>query len=276
MRFVTCSTFAFLLMAVGVASAQPALDEGAAKPAPTTTDTTVAATTPVEKKVEWGIDLRLRQVYIPKFLLEEFVDRSGTGASGTGYGLDIVRRRGNLEVSFGVEFEHVGVDNSGVWINKGDSDNIGNAGNQAAVDYILTNSAGSSLNWFSIEANFVNHVPLGTKFLAFRYGAGVGVGIIGGKLLRYHGFCASGTTTANLDPGCIPAQVEPGGQLMLDNSAPNCGGGQPCAKDGIPPVLPVVNIILGLQIRPLDKLVINIETGIRTLPFIGISGGYFF
>src|SRR5258708_25670810 len=104
MRFVTCSTFAFVMMASGkIASAQPALDDGAAKPAPTTTDTTVAASTPVVQKVEWGIDLRLRQVYIPKFLLESFVDRSGTGAQGTGYGLDIVRRRGNLDVAFGFE-----------------------------------------------------------------------------------------------------------------------------------------------------------------------------
>jgi len=272
---VTCSTLAAIVMlGAGLANAGPALDQDA-KPAPTT-DTSVAPTTPLENKVEWGVDLRLRQVYIPRFLLEAFVDRSGTGAEGTGFGLDVVRRRGNLEIAFGIEFEKVGVDQSSVWINKGDSPNIGNTSDQAAVDYILTPSQGSSLNWFTIEANFINHVPLGTKYLAFRYGAGAGIGIIGGQLLRYHGYCAAGTTTASLDPGCIPQAIESNGGLTLDNTAPNCGGGQPCAKDGIPPVLPVVNIILGLQIRPIDKLVINLEAGIRTLPFIGLSAGYFF
>jgi preprotein translocase subunit SecA len=36
-----------------------------------------------------------------------------------------------------------------------------------------------------------------------------------------------------------------------------------------------INAILGLQIRPTPKAVINIEGGIRTVPFIGLSVGYF-
>jgi hypothetical protein len=44
----------------------------------------------------------------------------------------------------------------------------------------------------------------------------------------------------------------------------------------LPPVFPVINAILGVQIRPISKLTINVEGGIRTFPFVGVSGAYFF
>ena len=47
-------------------------------------------------------------------------------------------------------------------------------------------------------------------------------------------------------------------------------------KYSLPPVFPVVNAIIGLQIKPIEKLTINIETGIRTVPFFGITSAYFF
>jgi len=41
-------------------------------------------------------------------------------------------------------------------------------------------------------------------------------------------------------------------------------------------VFPVVNAIVGVQIRPMPKATINIEGGIRTFLFFGLSGSYFF
>jgi hypothetical protein len=46
-------------------------------------------------------------------------------------------------------------------------------------------------------------------------------------------------------------------------------------KYDLPPVFPVINGIIGFQFHPMDKMVINLEGGIRTLPFIGLSVGYF-
>jgi hypothetical protein len=63
----------------------------------------------------------------------------------------------------------------------------------------------------------------------------------------------------------------------VPNVAPFNGTGSatgPVAYD-FPPVFPVVNAIIGLQIRPTPKAVVNIEGGIRTVPFIGLSVGYF-
>ena len=38
----------------------------------------------------------------------------------------------------------------------------------------------------------------------------------------------------------------------------------------------MVNLIVGAQFRPSKKVSINLETGLRTLFFFGISGTYYF
>jgi hypothetical protein len=242
----------------GGAVAQPALDD---EGKPQSTLDPAAAPTNVEtaeSKVEYGIDLRLRRVFVPTALIELFVDRSAGGASNTGIGGAFVRRRGNVELQLGFEFEHIEVE-EGVWINKGDTVPADQA------DYVLSaESADKSLGWFTVEFTFLNHAPI-NKHVAVRYGGGAGIGFITGGLQKYDVGCAAGATNDNPEPGCVPP-AEGGTATVL---------GGPADYD-LPPVFPVVNAIIGVQIRPIPKAVINIETGIRTLPFIGISGGYFF
>jgi hypothetical protein len=257
MRFATSLTLLTLLGAASAAWGQALDDEG--KPVPTTDP--AAAPTPVEGKpeTEWGADIRLRKVFVPGWMLDLFVERHSGGISNNGIGLDLVRRRGNLELQLGFEFEHV-QPNEGVWINSGD--NVA-AGDEA--DYIIgPDRAGADLGWFTLEFTFLNHAPI-NKYLAVRYGGGAGLGIVTGKLQKYDVPCSGGATNENPTPGCVPMGINGG----------TANAGTPNDYD-LPPVFPVVNAILGLQIRPVEKAVINIEAGIRTLPFLGISAGYFY
>ena len=256
MRFSTCLT---LLGLTGSAWGQAALDDEG-KPERTTDPNAAPDTTATaEPKPEYGVGLRLRRVMVPTGMIELFVERSAGGASNTGIGVDLVRRRGNLELQLGFEFEHI-EPGEGVWINKGD--NV-NAGDEA--DYIISaDRAGSSLGWFTVEFTFLNHAPI-TKTVAVRYGGGAGIGFFTGELQRYDVICAGGTTNDNPEPGCKPAALGGTG-----------GGGQTPVAYDFPPIFPVVNAIIGLQIRPTSKATINIEGGIRTVPFFGVSGGYFF
>jgi hypothetical protein len=263
MRFGTSLTLLALLGATGPAWGQAALDDEG-RPIPTTDP--MASPTTLEtsaNKLEYGADIRLRRVFVPKGLLELFVERAADGASNTGIGFDLIRRRGHLELQLGFEFEHV-QPGEGVWINSGD--NVA-AGDQA--DYILgPDRAGKSLGWFTIEFTFLNHAPI-TKHVAVRYGGGAGIGFITGGLQKYDVPCV-GATNENPEPGCVPQGVTSpsGAQGVAPAGAPN--------DYDLPPVFPVVNAIIGVQIRPTPKSVVNIETGIRTLPFIGLSAGYFF
>ena len=219
--------------------------------------------TTTEDKVDYGIDIRLRSVYVPKAILEAFVARAAGGTQNYGYGIDFVRRRGNVELQLGFEYEHIEA-TEGVWINSGDDVAQG-----AEADYILSPAhSGKSFGWFSVEFTFLNHAKI-NKYLSFRYGGGAGLGILTGEIDHYNIICAAGSTNTNVSPGCVPSRF--GGTGSYSE------GSETIVKyDLKTPVFPVVNAIIGFQIKPADHVVINIEGGIRTLPFLGTSIGYFF
>ncbi len=274
MRFVT--GLGLLAILVGTAHAGAALDDNSSgSPAPTTTRTTDPNAAPdtlqtSADKVEYGADLRLRQVFLPSGLMGLFVARAAGGASNTGFGVDLIRRRGNLELQLGFEFEHIALQ-EGVYINSGDNVPTDTA------DFILSPAhAGSDFGWFTIEFTFMNQAPI-NKYVAFRYGGGAGLGILTGQVKRIDTQCAGGATNANPEPGCVPVgYTGQNGQPGTGTVSPDHPGDPEPNPYNLPPVFPVVNAIIGLQIRPTPKAVINIEGGIRTLPFIGISAGYFF
>lgn len=254
-----------VVVAHGSAWAGPALDDApATSPAPTGSDPTSAEpTTSAENAVQYGVGIRVRSVHVPKGMLELFLDRAAGGASNVGLGVELTRRRGNVELQVGMEFEHLQV-GEGVWINKGD--NVA-AGDEA--DYVLSPDhapGGDQLGWFTLEFTFLNHAPI-NKYLALRYGGGAGLGILTGNLWHYNIIC-NGATNASPEPGCVPSRFS-GAGLYSE-------GTETAVKYDLPPVFPVVNAIIGLQIKPVEKLMINVEGGIRTVPFFGVSSSYFF
>ncbi len=212
--------------------------------------------------IEYGLGFRVRSVWIPKSVLQLFVTRAAGGAHNYGYGADLTRRHGSTELQLGFEYEHVNV-GQGVWINKGDDVAKGDE-----ADYVLgPGASGHQLGWFTIEFTFINHAEI-NKVLSVRYGAGIGLGILTGELDHYNIVCSSTATNANPEPGCVPPRFN--GQGMYTE------GTETQVAYNLPPVFPVVNAILGLQIKPTDKWTINLEGGIRTLPFVGASSSYFF
>src|SRR3954464_15416405 len=61
------------------------------------------ADAPVEREseVEYGLGVGLRSVWVPRSVLELFVDRSAGGAQNFGIGVDLTRRRGTTELQLG-------------------------------------------------------------------------------------------------------------------------------------------------------------------------------
>jgi hypothetical protein len=225
-----------------------------------------ASATPDVAEVEYGVGVRLRSVFVPKPILELFVTRAAGGAQNYGIGLDLSRRRGTTELQLGFEFEHINV-GQGVWINSGDNVAMGDE-----ADYVLgpdaTSGSGKQLGWFTVEFSFLNHAEI-TPWMSFRYGAGLGLGILIGELDHYNIICAAGATNGAPEPGCVAPRY-PGGTGMYSE------GQATLVKYDLPPVFPVVNAILGLQFKPTDKMTINLEGGIRTMPFVGVSSSVFF
>jgi hypothetical protein len=253
--------------------AGPALDDDAKRPPPPSTpDEPDCARTPSDARcqalgvtdkdeVQFGVGVRLRSVWVPKSLLELFVTRAADGAHNYGLGVDLTRRRGTTELQLGFEYERISV-GQGVWINKGDDVAAGDE-----ADYVLgPDASGHQLGWFTIEFTFLNHAEINKTF-ALRYGGGIGLGIVTGELDHYNIICTGATNSAP-EPGCVPSRY--GGTGMYSE------GTETQARYDLPPVFPVVNAIIGLEIKPTDKMTINIEGGIRTLPFVGVSSSVFF
>jgi hypothetical protein len=187
-----------------------------------------------------GLGVRMRYVHIPSKAIELFVEKSAGSDSHPGFGVEFVREKGDMAFTVGLEYEEI-APRSGVYIEKGDTIPTD------PVDYVEFDK----FTWVTLDFSFIGQQKLGTDYLALRYGAGLGVGYIMGKMLRTDYLCSSDdVASCSQDPAAV------------DVKAPD---------EDVPPVFPVVNVLLGLQIRPFDNVAINIEGGIRTAPFAGTS-----
>jgi hypothetical protein len=245
-RMAYVTSVLVLLIAGGVAHAQAALDDDDnTKPA-------ASASQSGEPEAKVGFNVGWRHVWVPKSIIELFVDKAPGGASNDGIRFELSRRKGDFEVQLGFEYESISVVD-GIWVQKGEDPANGGA------DHVFFTNFG----WFSIEATFLNHTPI-NKYIALRYGGGAGLGILKGQVRRTDSTCTSS------DPNAASLQT------CMDTPNPPLGSGNDKTPYNLPPVFPVINAIIGLQIKPTENIVINIETGIRTLPFFGITAGAIF
>ena len=203
-----------------------------------------------KKKVipEYGVGLRLRGVFEPAFMMNLFVEEQTSGGMfHPGFGLELNRRKGDFELVLGFEYDNLSPDD-GYWLEKGD-DGVSPGQYPDFVDF-------DGLSWFTTDLTFMFHTPMSEK-VAFRYGAGFGLGIVFGDALQTDQVCSG----SDFETQCMDRT---GGDAQIDDPA------------DIPPVFPVVNLILGTQFRPSRSLSINLEAGLRTVFFFGISGTYYF
>lgn len=239
LRRTLTATAVALVLGVGAqaATAQAALDEEGGAPPPTSDEPLVAPA-----KTHLGLGVRIRSVRIPASMLKWFIEDVPGGVSNVGLGLELVRRKGSFEFSFGLEYEHLTVV-PGLYLEKGKAIQGGN------VDRVVDDG----FRWITAEVSFMNHTPIIPQ-LEFRYGGGAGIGIFQGSVNR-------------TDQACAGESFE----TCVDAPAPNDN-----TPYDTPPVMLVVNAIIGLQIKPTDALFINVEGGLRTVPFFGTTIGYYF
>ena len=197
-----------------------------------------------EDKVKHGVGLRLRYVFVPKGLVELFMEHAASGVSQTGFGLDYVRRKKNFEFSVGFEYDKLSPDD-GYYVERG-----GNPQQAGTTDYIEFDG----LSWYTIDASVMYHQPL-TPMISLRYGGGLGFGIVTGDIV-------------SSDARCVGDDLQ-GGDCGI--TGPEIG-----KKEDFFRYPPVFNVIGGVQFTPADNVAINVELGMRTVFFTGISGQYFF
>lgn len=195
-----------------------------------------------DDRTDWGFGAKVRRAWVTPYVQKFFVDDTPGTATMDGAGFDFSRRRGGSEVVFGFGYDRLFA-RDGYYLQEG-----GTPTTPGHVDYVTFRKP----HWYTLEVTVVNHLRI-HKFLEFRFGGGIGLGLVRGAVRKTDAVCTSG----NLERDC-----------MIDPMAAEVN-----QKSDIPPVLPVVNAVIGLQLRPFDFLHLHIDAGLHTVPTVsaGVS-----
>jgi hypothetical protein len=209
-------------------------------------DAPMAEEAPIDPDaIRHGVGMRLRYVFVPKGLIQLFMEEAAGGKGHGGIGFDYIRRKKNFEFSVGFEYDKLD-GTTGYYVESG-----GSPQQAGTTDYVEFDG----LSWFTIDASFVYHHPL-SKLVSLRYGGGIGLGIVTGDVIKTDANCG-GTTTDSCSP-----DLNPGGDLN--------------SKQDFFRFPPVFNLVGGVQVTPVRNVAINFELGMRTIFYTGVSGQYFF
>jgi hypothetical protein len=231
---------------------QPAVEGGGEgsemKPAPAE----APSVTKDPNRRRWGVGARLRYVFVPAGFLELFNLTHATSMNSIGVGGEVVTRKGDFDIVFGVEYDGASP-SDGLYLKKGD--NIQSPG----PDFVKFDG----LSAIGFDASFLWHAKLSDK-VQLRYGGGLGINIVLGDVLQ---------TDMNCDPGTQPSDLD-------DPATPKChplpGGKVNQKSNDVPPVVPIVNLILGARFKVAEGFSLNVEAGFHDMFFVGVSSDYVF
>lgn len=212
----------------------------------------MAAPAAADKKSEsssdetyWGFGVKARQWRLSKRVQKIFVEDSPGPATDKGAGLDLIRRRGGLEFSFGFGYDRLTL-KDGYYVEKG-----GDPLRPGDTDYIEFDQ----FAWITAEVSVANNWAIHPN-LALRMGGGIGIGWLLGQMRKTDALC----TGPRAQQDCM---LDP---FAVDRDAPA----------EIPPVLPVVNVFVGAQVRPFSFMAVNIDVGLHSTPYLGVGAVIYF
>jgi opacity protein-like surface antigen len=198
---------------------------------------------PESEKLHWGVGVRGGARAVPSVGLDLVYDihPSLKDTLGTSFGLEFIRRKGEVDLRLGFSFEdYTGTDGDGdQFLQKGD----------AAKDIEFVKN---SLQILSVDINVLGSTEI-TDWWHLLYGAGIGVGVVRGDLLRTDTF-APDATDQNTRRPCTAPGVPDINCLEID-----------VVEDSVPPVIPVLNMLLGMRFDFSKNVSLRLEGGLRTL-----------
>lgn len=227
----------------------------------------------------YGVAARWRYIMVPGWFLNFFSQKNSPLYTPASFGLEGFRRKVDKddpnrtwELTVGVGYQNMSPPD-GYWLGKG---------KDKAVDTDLVQARDLSL--ITMDAAFISRQFFG-KYFGIHYGAGLGLGIVRGKVLR---------TSAQANPDGTFQVKRPNGTVLCGSDPKSCneqglnqstGGGADQASDphrfqetSVPGALPIINLLLGIDVRaPLPNgqaLEFRLEGGFFDAFFIGTTVGY--
>jgi len=205
-------------------------------------------------KRRWGVGARLRYVFVPQGVLNLFLDHS-TSMNSVGFGAEVVGRKGDFDIVFGLEYDGASP-SDGLYQDKGDDAGNCDTNTDECPDYTEFDGLGV----IALDASFIWHAKITDK-IQFRYGAGIGIGIVTGTMYQTKRLCPGVTSNDDLD------------------NPDACNGDIIEARhesEDVPPVVPIINVLLGARFAISEDISLNVETGFRDVFYLGMGADYFF
>lgn len=237
-------------------------------------------------RVLYSLGVRGRGLFVPRFMLTPFLDASTELTSG-GVAIEFTRRKGTLDIVTSLDFSfYTPPDGNYLGKNK-----------MANIDTHYTQFRG--LNFLSLDVAFLWTRDL-AKWIAIQIGGGVGIGIVFGDIFLVNNSSRCTTENANDPEKCFPISPDPykdkNGNQVVDAmgkpvaigeikpsdpefqrkleqttmagsaciNGPDCAGHPWYHKSGDkPPVMVVVNFIVGFKLKLHRHFHFNINGGFR-------------
>jgi hypothetical protein len=225
--------------------------------------------------VSYGIGARLRWVSVPRWMLNLFTKKN-VPLSSYATALEFFRRKGEFDFILSVGYQNMSPPD-GNWLGRGHDATID-------TDYVQF----KGLGLVGIDASFVWHSFL-TDWFGLHYGAGLGLGIVTGKMLRTSNGITGGSNCTEANAGnianCHPINIPCTATGCSDSALAATEGGVDDPTDphrfrdgNVPPALPIVNVILGMDFRlpHVRGWEAKIEGGFYDAFFLGGGVGYTF
>jgi hypothetical protein len=221
--------------------------------------------------VSYGVAARLRWVSIPAWMLNLFTKKN-VPLSSYSVAAEFFRRKGEFDFIVSIGYMSLSPPD-GNWLGRGHDASVD-------TDYVQFKGLGLA----GIDASFVWHTFF-NDWVGMHYGAGLGIGLVTGQLLRTSN--GTGCTEANAGDftKCHPigAVCPPSGCTDASLAALGPGPDDPANPhrfvDGnVPPALPIVNVLVGVDFRlpQVRGWEAKIEGGFSDAFFLGGGVGYTF
>lgn len=221
------------------------------------------------------LGFRARYIFVTKAMLSPyFAADTGTQMNSWSIGLEYVYRKPgkSYDIVTSLDFS---------WLNVDDGNYLG-SGHDPSLDTHYTQFR--DLSFISADVSIIGFHKF-TDWFELRYGGGLGIGYVPGDvLITTNAGCTSAnakdtTTCAPLVTGPIVGKPTAQQEAALKATE---GGGTDTAttphrhSGGKPPVMGVVNILVGFRFYPTPHLAVTADIGFRDAMFVGAGVHYLF
>jgi hypothetical protein len=264
--------------AAPAAAAEPGAAPVATEETPVATETGAAAVKAVDIP-HYGLALRWRWVSVPGWFLGLFTKKNSPLSTFNCFALEGFWRKHDKEdhnrtweIMVSVGYQNMSPPD-GYWLGKS---------KQLTIDTDLVQVRGLGL--ITMDAAYVLRQYF-SPYFGIHYGAGLGLGVVRGKVLRTSATCDPVTEKCQvIVPGTCGGANPPCTEDQLQATTASYNGNESVIdphrfeETSVPSALPIINLLFGLDFPIPDAkgLEFHLEAGFYDAFFVGLSGGYVF